>query len=128
MQLDKIANQITVALGNDLPFMDREPSGAERECLDGVFGDSGFQAYMEDQINRRMITDYLMNAMLQGYIDHFQLAHVLEYCRTPEDRVGVAIQMLMASVTEASSIVESVLDIQEIEQPTPTRPALKVVG
>ena len=62
MQLDEIVNWINAAFGEVTP----RPAYSDVEALKKIFGNSGYQRYLQDQGNRQIIRDYLTNAVVLG--------------------------------------------------------------
>ena len=66
LQLDEITRRINLAFGEDLPFSRAELVEDDLQALERVFGDEGYQQFLQDQVNRQIIRDYLINAILLG--------------------------------------------------------------
>ena len=64
MRLDTLVQQIETAFGETPPFTSEGLAEADRDVLLRVFGDQGYQVYLQDQVNRQIIRDYLTNARL----------------------------------------------------------------
>ena len=104
MQLDEIASQINQAFGDDLPFSRRELVDGDLQTLERVFGDEGYQQYLQDQVNRQIIRDYLTNAFLLGHLGADQLQGLASHVETLEGRSALSLHMLMMSVEDASAL------------------------
>ena len=104
LRIDQVINRINAAFGEELPFMDSPPDEAEVAVLNRVFGDQGFRAYLQDQVNRQIIRDYLTNAVLLGFLSDQRLAAYAEQCGSLEGRALLSLHMLMSSVEEAESL------------------------
>lgn len=104
MQLNKLMEQIDGAFGEDAPFT-QEPLGeVEQDTLSRVFGEFGYQRYLQDQISRQVIRDYLANALLLGYLEEGELERFAPQLATCEGRSGLALQMVVASVEQAREL------------------------
>lgn len=100
MHLDEIVNWIDSAFGGESP----PPANADTESLKKIFGSSGFQRYLKDQVNRQIIRDYLTNAVVLGVITEGGLAAFASQLVSEESRATVALFMLMSSVEEAKDL------------------------
>jgi hypothetical protein len=72
-----------------------------------VFGDDGFQGYLQDQVNRQIIRDYLTNAVLLGFLCEEGLAALMEKVASSEGRAAMSLHMLMSSVESASELLSN---------------------
>lgn len=104
LRLDKLVDDIDLAFGPELPFCQSQPSDTEAAVLNRVFGDRGFQAYMQDQVNRQIIRDYLTNAVLLGFVSEQRLADYTQQAATVDGRALLSLHMLMNSVEQAEDI------------------------
>lgn len=100
MHLDEIINWIDGAFGEVSP----RAQCADIEILKEIFGDSGYQRYLQDQVNRQIIRDYLTNAVVLGVITEGGLAAFASQVRSEEERATLALYMLMSSVDEARDL------------------------
>lgn len=106
MQLNSVMERIDCAFGEDEPFT-REPlKEAERNTLSRVFGDFGYQRYLQDQISRQVIRDYLANAVLLGHLSEQELDSCSPLLATCESRGELALQMIVASVEQARELLD----------------------
>ena len=94
MHLDEIVSWIDGAFGAVSP----RPEHADVEILKGIFGDRGYQRYLQDQVNRQIIRDYLTNAVVLGVISEGGLAAFASQVKSEEGRATLALYMLMSSV------------------------------
>ena len=62
IHLDDVVERINRAFGEDLPLTAGTSGEAEREALQRALDNREFDAWMQDQINRQVIRDYLANA------------------------------------------------------------------
>jgi hypothetical protein len=129
LQLDRIVGQIDRAFGEELPFCGRDLSGEQRDALNFVFGEEGYQRYLQDQVNRQIIRDYLTNAVLLGYLTEHGLTRFDQQLATLQGRAALSLEMLMYSVAQASDLCTVGLrqQLREVGQETPTTPHIKLV-
>ena len=104
MQLNQIIEHIDQAFGEELPFSARELDGQDREVLHRVFGDEGYQSYLQDQVNRQIIRDFLVNAVLLGFLPQQALVDIAGQVGTRESRASLSLHMLMTSVEQAAEL------------------------
>lgn len=97
MQLDEIIGWIDGAFGVT-PAL---PGDGDVEILKQVFTGKSYQRYLQDQVNRQIIKDYLANAVLLGVISEGGLAAFTLQLSSEEGRAALALHMLMSSVDEA---------------------------
>jgi hypothetical protein len=55
LQLEDITARIDRAFGDELPFSRRELGDGDLKTLYRVFGDVGYQHYLQDQVSRQII-------------------------------------------------------------------------
>ncbi len=104
MHLNQIVERIDDAFGEELPFTDGDLSSGDREVLGRVFGDGGYQYYLQDQVNRQIIRDYLTNAVILGFLQEAGLERLTRLAGTSEGRSALSLHMLMSSVEEAEEL------------------------
>ncbi len=97
MQLDEIICWIDGAFGVTPPLSGE----GDAEVLKRVFAGKNYQRYLQDQVNRQIIKDYLANAVLLGVISEGGLAAFALQLSSEEGRAALALHMLMSSVDEA---------------------------
>ena len=114
VELDAIVAGIEAAFGDSPPFSSRGLEEADLAMLERVFGDSGFQRYLQDQVNRQIIVDYLTNATVLGFVRPEQLEHIVRHAGTPESRGWLALHMLMNSVEDAAELPLERPDVREL--------------
>lgn len=123
MQLDEIIERIESAFGQSLPFSERPLVEEDLEVLQRVFGDDGYQSYLQDQVNRQIIRDYLTNAVLLGVLSEGRLAAFADQVATEEGRAALSLHMLMSSVEDADDLpVNGSIEVLEMLQPVPGSP------
>ena len=104
MHLNQLVERIDEAFGEELPFSGRTLDPGDKEVLDRVFGDHGYQQYLQDQINRQIIRDYLTNAVMLGHLPEGALDTLSADINNPEGRSALSLQMLMSSVEHAPEV------------------------
>ena len=123
MQLNQIVDHIDQAFGEELPFSARELDGQDRDVLQRVFGDQGYQAYLQDQVSRQIIRDYLTNAVLLGYVAEQRLLGFGRQLASRDERAALSLHMLMSSVEQAGELLEEDhLQSLKILKPVPGAP------
>lgn len=105
VQLNDLLERLESAFGDEAPFAGRELASAEVEVLQQVFADSGYQLYLQDQVNRQIIRDYLINAVMLGYLSEQDLSRISPQITSREGRAALSLQMLMSSVEQAGELV-----------------------
>lgn len=105
MRLDKLVDDIDIAFGETPPFTSASLGAADREVLLRVFGDEGYQVYLQDQVNRQIIRDYLTNAVMLGFIPEPGQAELRELIGSHEARASLSLHMLMSSVEQAADLL-----------------------
>jgi len=129
LHLDKLVERIERAFGEAPPFSDRTLEEPDIEALERVFGDDGYQVYLQDQVNRQIIRDYLTNAVLLGFLCEEGLASLAGQVASSAGRAALSLHMLMNSVENASELVRNEgLEPLEALAPVPDSPShLKLV-
>lgn len=121
MHLDEIVNWIDSAFGEVSP----RPARSDVADLKRIFGDSGYQRYLQDQVNRQIIRDYLTNAVVLGEITEEGLAAFASQLDAEDSRASLALFMLMSSVEEAKDLPLPNGDTEELKQLKPFKPVPK---
>jgi len=102
--LDQIVDRIDDAFGEELPFSERVLEDVDREVLGRVFGDRGYQLYLQDQVSRQIIRDYLTNAVVLGHLPEPALDKLSQNLGTRDGRSLLSLHMLMSSVEQAGEL------------------------
>lgn len=105
MQLEQLVERIESAFGEDQPLSRDEISVEDRAALNRVFSDDGYQGYLQDQINRQIIRDYLTNAVVLGHVSEQGLERLGEQAASRDGRSSLSLHMLMSSVEEAAELL-----------------------
>lgn len=126
MQLNDIIDWIDDAFGTT--------TGAEgapsADALEALVAHEGYQRYLQDQVNRQIIRDYLANAVLLGVLNQSGLPAFAVPLSTEEGRSALALHMLMCSVDDALDLLppDSELEALRPLSPPPTdRSHIKLV-
>jgi hypothetical protein len=119
LHLDEIVNWIDSAFGGESP----RPARSDTESLTRIFGGSGFQRYLKDQVNRQIIRDYLTNAVVLGVITEGGLAAFASQLVSEESRATLALFMLMSSVEDAKDLPMASGDMGVLKPLTPVAKA-----
>ena len=105
MQLEQLVARIDRALGEELPATSQRLTDGEEQALHKVFGDPAFQDYLQDQVNRQIIRDYLTNAVVLGFLPLDALEPLDGQLSTPEARASMSLHMLMSAVEQAAELL-----------------------
>ena len=98
MQLDDLVNSIERQFGADEP-----------PCAGP--GEHGFEVYLEDQVNRRIIRDFFINAIVLGHLPRDAVIRLGGSMATPQCRGPLAPNLLMMAVEDAASLLRTPPDI-----------------
>lgn len=105
MRLDTLVERIETAFGENPPFTSAGLADSDRDVLLRVFGDEGYQVYLQDQVNRQIIRDYLTNAVMLGFIPEDELAGFDPMIASKDARAALSLHMLMSSVEQAPDLL-----------------------
>lgn len=123
MQLEQLVEHIESVFGDELPASGTKVSAEDQAVLQRVFGEEGYQCYLQDQVNRQIIRDYLTNAVVLGYVSEQGLERIGDGASTPEGRSALSLHMLMSSIEEADELLDRGVPAQlERLQPDPDSP------
>lgn len=118
LQLDRLVEKLDGAFGEELPFSSGELSQGQIDTLRQVFGDHGYQGYLQDQVNRQIIRDFLLNAVMLGFLTESCVDGISQQIATREGRASLSLHMLMSSVEQATELV-SQREPEQLEQLSP---------
>jgi hypothetical protein len=104
LHLDRLVEQLDGAFGEELPFSSGDLSLGQMDVLQQVFGDEGYQSYLQDQVNRQIIRDFLVNAVQLGFLPEQSIADIAGHVGTRESRAVLSLHMLMSSVEQAAEL------------------------
>jgi hypothetical protein len=128
LQLDQVVGEIETAFGEETPFTERRLTDQETAVLSEVFGDEGYQRYIQDQANRQIIRDYLTNAVLLGCIADDRFAVLAQQAATAKGRASLSIHMLMHSIEEANEIpLNAGAGLKQIRRAPGSPPQLELI-
>ena len=123
MDLNRLVSRIDKALGESLPVADTAPDEPLRSALEALFSADAYQQYLQDQVNRQIIRDYLVNAVMLGLVPEAEVDQLGEKLRSPEARASMSLQMLMNSVEHAPDLLDHGVPAPlEPLQPSPDTP------
>ena len=122
LQLDRLVERLEGAFGEELPFSSGELSQGQVEVLRQVFGDDGYQSYLQDQVNRQIIRDFTVNAVMLGFLAEQSVSGISRQVASREGRAALSLHMLMSSVEQAAQLMAP----QEPEQLRRLKPGLKL--
>lgn len=105
MQLEQLVERIESAFGDDLSPPVEGVSAEDRAALQRVFNGGDYQEYLQDQVNRQIIRDYLTNAVVLGHASLQALEQIAAQVATREGRSSLSLYMLMSSVEEAGELL-----------------------
>lgn len=126
LHLDEIVSWIDAAFGDVSPA----PENPDVDNLKRIFGDRGYQRYLQDQVNRQIIRDYLTNAVVLGVITVGGLAAFASQIVSEDGRATLALYMLMSSVEEAKdlpAVSGEVEVLKPLKPPVGSHPHIKLV-
>jgi hypothetical protein len=129
IELEQIVARIDEALWHDLPFSGRTLNLEDLDVLGRVFGDEGYQCYLQDQVNRQIIRDYLTNAVLLGHLAEDDLGGFSRRIATPEGRSALSLHMLMSSVSQVGELTANNTGekLEKLAQESPLNPHIRLV-
>jgi hypothetical protein len=104
LRIDEIVQRIDSSLGQELPFSARTLSQEDLAVLRRLFGDVGYQDYLDDQTNRQIIRVYLTNAVVLGYLPEKKIEAYSRQVETREGRAALSLHILMSSVEDAANL------------------------
>ncbi len=111
VQLDSIVQRINAAFGPEDTGMDAIPP-EDVQTLGRIFAQDSYQDFLQDQISRQIIRDYLTNAVILGFLQEQQLGAIADLVETPESRAALSLHMLMSSVEEAADLLVSDIPLE----------------
>lgn len=129
MDLNRLVSRIDKALGDGLPVTDSAPDEPLRSALEAVFSDAAYQEYLQDEVNRQIIRDYLINAVMLGLVPEAGIDQLGDQLRSPEARASMSLQMLMNSVEQAPELLAHGVPepLEPLQTPSDTPPHIHLV-
>ena len=73
------------------------------EALKRVFADEGYQIYLQDQVNRQIIRDYLTNAVMLGILSEDRLEAFTDLVATEGGRAAMSSRRVCVSPLSRST-------------------------
>ncbi len=105
MHLDKIIERIDRAFGEAAALPALPAHLVAAQDIETLMGGEGFQLYLQDQVNRQIIRDYLTNALLLGFLCEEDVAALAGQVACSEGRAALSLHMLMSSVESAGELL-----------------------
>ena len=109
VQLGKIAERIESSFGDTLPMTGQQLNESDDDAFRRVLTDPTYQTYLQDQVNRQIIRDYLVNAVMLGYISDERFLELSQLASTSQGRSTLSLHMLMSSVEAANDLLPQVI-------------------
>lgn len=128
LYLDEIVQRIEHAFGEELAISDSPLNETDSAFLDTLFQQPAYHCYMQDQVNRQIIRDYLVNAVMLGCISDESFSALSRQAVSSEGRSSLSLHMLMKSV-EAANEIPPEADSTSLKalRPTPGSPPHMVI-
>ncbi len=105
LDLNQLVTRIDAALGDNLPVLAETPDEPLRSTLEALFNDDTYQQYLQDQVNRQIIRDYLVNAVILGLVPGDEAEALCTQLRSPEARASMSLHMLMSAIEQAPELL-----------------------
>ncbi len=128
VHLDEVVQRIERAFGEELPLTDHSLGEVDAAVLQRVIRHPAYRAYLQDQVNRQIIRDYLVNAVMLGCISDESLCALSGVAGSFSGRSQLSLHMLMKSVQAANEIPRE-LDSEGLKalRPVPGSPPHMVI-
>jgi len=123
LHLDEIISWIEGAFGEATPGQ----GTGDIQTLREILGDHAYQRYLQDQVNRQIIRDYLVNALVLDIISVGGLPAFAAGISTEEGRATMALYMLMSSVEDARDLPALDVKIKPLKPAADPHPHIKLV-
>jgi hypothetical protein len=130
LQLNELVHRIEGCFGEELPVTGEPMSPVEQEVLDRLIQGEAYQAHAQDQFNRQVIRDYLVNAVVLGAITDENFSALSKLAQSIEGRASLSLYMLMSSVDAANDLLPDIglEDLKELRPESGSRPHMVIVG
>ncbi len=130
LQLNELVHRIEDSFGEELPVTGEPVSPVDREVLDRLIVGEPYKAHLQDQFNRQIIRDYLVNAVVLGVITDENFAALSKLAQSIEGRSSLSLYMLMSSVDAANELVPDagLEELRELRPEPGSRPHMVIVG
>lgn len=103
MQLNDITARLNRAFGDELPVSEVLLEAGD---LQRLLADDSYQLYLQDQVSRQVIRDYLTNAVVLGHLPEAHLDRFSGQVATQEGRNALSLYMVMHSVEDAAYLAQ----------------------
>lgn len=120
LQLNELVHRIEGCFGDELPLKGKPVSQLEQEVLDRLLRDEVYQTHQQDQFNRQIIRDYLVNAVVLDCITDENFSALSHLAQSIEGRSSLSLYMLMSSVDAANELL-SQIDPEGLKEMRPER-------
>jgi hypothetical protein len=90
-------------------MMGQQLNESDDDAFRRVLTDPTYQTYLQDQVNRQIIRDYLVNAVMFGYISDERFLELSQLASTSQGRSTLSLHMLMSSVEAANDLLPQVI-------------------
>lgn len=130
LQLNEIVHRIESCFGDQLPLTSQAVGEFEQDVLDRLLKDEAYQTHLQDQFNRQIIRDYLVNAVVSGGITDENFSALSQLAQSIEGRASLSLYMLMSSVDAANELLPEI-DLKGLRQMRPlvgSPPHMVIVG
>jgi hypothetical protein len=130
LQLNELVHRIEGCFGEELPVTGEPMSPVEQEILDRLIQGEAYRAHAQDQFNRQVIRDYLVNAVVLGAITDENFSALSKLAQSIEGRSSLSLYMLMSSVDAANDLLPDIglEDLKELRPEAGSRPHMVIVG
>jgi hypothetical protein len=91
LQLNELVHRIEGCFGEELPVTGEPMSPVEQEILDRLIQGEAYQAHAQDQFNRQVIRDYLVNAVVLGAITDENFSALSKLAQSIEGRASLSV-------------------------------------
>jgi hypothetical protein len=130
LQLNEIVQRIESCFGDQMPLTSESMGEFEQDVLDRLLKDEAYQAHLQDQLNRKIIRDYLVNAVVLGGVTDENFIALSQLAQSIEGRSSLSLYMLMSSVDAANELLPEI-DLKGLRQMPPlavSPPHMVIVG
>jgi len=125
--LGELVQRIEQGFGEELAV----PTGElDRAAMVRLLQHPDFAPYLQDQINRQIIKDYLVNAVMLDCISEDNFAALSRQSASGEGRCALSLHMLMKSVEAANEIPSESgqVELKALKEKPGSPPHMVIVG
>lgn len=108
LQLNELVHRIEGCFGGELPMTGELTNKLEQKVLERLVEDEVYQAHLQDQFNRQIIRDYLVNAVVLDCITDESFSALSQLAQSIEGRSSLSLYMLMSSVDAANELLSQI--------------------